>query len=226
MNTLITTSAARRAGTPWWVAGGLLATAILTGAPALAAENWDNWYIGANAGQSAADIDDSGINDSLAGSGFAVTGFDDDDRDLGYKLFGGYQLNPNFALEGGYFDLGEFSFNADTQPPGTYSGEIEVRGINVDIVGLWPFNEKFSVFGRVGVTYAETKANLAGSGLVTGANTSEDERDVQYKLGAGMQYVVTPALGLRVEAERYRINDAVGNNGDIDLYSVGVIYRF
>jgi OOP family OmpA-OmpF porin len=31
---------------------------------------------------------------------------------------------------------------------------------------------------------------------------------------------------MRLEAERYRINDAVGNKGDVDLFSVGLVYRF
>jgi OOP family OmpA-OmpF porin len=31
---------------------------------------------------------------------------------------------------------------------------------------------------------------------------------------------------MRAEAERYRIDDAVGNKGDIDLVSIGLVYRF
>jgi OOP family OmpA-OmpF porin len=31
---------------------------------------------------------------------------------------------------------------------------------------------------------------------------------------------------MRVEAERYRINDAVGNDGDNDQVSLGLVYRF
>lgn len=31
---------------------------------------------------------------------------------------------------------------------------------------------------------------------------------------------------MRAEAERYRINDAVGNHGDIDLFSLGVVFGF
>jgi OOP family OmpA-OmpF porin len=31
---------------------------------------------------------------------------------------------------------------------------------------------------------------------------------------------------VRAEAERYRIDDAVGNKGDVDLVSVGLLYRF
>jgi OOP family OmpA-OmpF porin len=42
----------------------------------------------------------------------------------------------------------------------------------------------------------------------------------------GLQYQITQALAMRGEVERYRINDAVGNRGDIDLVSVGLLYRF
>lgn len=225
MNTSNMTQAERRSGSPWVVAGIVLTAACLTSTPALA-EDEKGWYIGANIGQSAAEIDDEKITNSLVGSGFTVTSIDDDDRDLGYKLFGGYQFNRNFALEGGYFDLGKFSFTANTLPPGALTGEIGVRGINVDAVGLWPLSERFTGFGRVGATYAETKDEFSGSGQVTVADSSLDERDLQYKFGAGLQYDVTSALGVRLEAERYRVNDAVGNKGDIDLYSLGVIYRF
>jgi len=34
------------------------------------------------------------------------------------------------------------------------------------------------------------------------------------------------SLGLRAEAERYRINDAINNKGDINMYSLGLVYRF
>jgi OOP family OmpA-OmpF porin len=37
---------------------------------------------------------------------------------------------------------------------------------------------------------------------------------------------VSKVLGVRAEAERYRINDAVGNKGDINMFSLGLVYRF
>jgi OOP family OmpA-OmpF porin len=225
MNTLRMTQAARRSGSHGVIAGVLLTAACFTSTPALP-EADNGWHIGANIGQSAAKLDHSRISSSLAGSGFTVTRIHDDDRDLGYKLFGGYQFNRNFALEGGYFDLGNFKFTADTLPPGTFTGKIGVRGINVDAVGLWPLSERISGFGRVGLTYAETKDAFSGTGLVTVASTNPEKHDLQYKFGAGLQYDVSPVLALHLEAERYRVNDAVGNRGDIDLYSLGIIYRF
>ncbi|MFY9327650.1 MAG: outer membrane beta-barrel protein [Georgfuchsia sp.] len=202
----------------------LAALAIIASPLALAEDS--GWYGGLNVGQSRAKIDDDKITSGLLSGGFATTGISDDDRDTGYKIFGGYQFNRNFALEGGYFDLGEFGFTATTLPAGTLNGQIKIKGFNLDMVGILPFTEKFSAFGRLGLTRAEAKDRFSGSGLVTVLNPSPSERATNVKFGAGLQYHFTPALGLRLEAERYRINDAVGNKGDIDLVSLGLVYRF
>lgn len=36
---------------------------------------------------------------------------------------------------------------------------------------------------------------------------------------------MAPALSLRLEAERYRINDAVGRRGDVNMVTLGLICR-
>lgn len=184
------------------------------------------WYGGVNIGRSSANIDNANITGNLLGSGFATTSISNDDSDTAYKLFGGYKFNKNFALEGGYFDLGRFGFAATTVPAGTLNGNIKLRGLNLDAVGILPINEKFSAFGRVGLNYAEAKDSFSGSGAVNVLNSSPSKRDTNYKFGAGLQYDFTPALGMRAEAERYRIDDAVGSKGDIDVLSVGLVYRF
>jgi OOP family OmpA-OmpF porin len=184
------------------------------------------WYAGANIGQSLATIDNDRISSGLLGSGLTVTSIADDDRDRGYKLFGGYQLNKYLAVEAGYFDLGQFSFLANTVPIGTLSGNIQVRGVNLDAVGMLPITDKFSAFARLGVTHAHTKGSFAGTGAVNVLDPSPRASDNNLKVGLGVQYAFTDALSLRAEIERYRINDAVGNKGDIDLASVGLVYRF
>lgn len=138
----------------------------------------------------------------------------------------GYQFNRNCALEGGYFDLGKFGFTAITVPAGTLSGNIRLRGVNLDLLGILPITEKFSAFGRAGLNYAEARDSFTGTGLVNVLTPSPSKRDTNYKYGLGVQYDFTQSLGMRLEAERYRINDAVGNRGDVDLVSVGLVYRF
>ena len=205
---------------------GLLALAVSACPFVMAAD--PGWYGGVSVGQSRASIDDARITSGLAGSGLATTSIDDKNKgyDTGYKLFGGYQFNRNFALEGGYFDLGKFGFSAITVPAGTLNGEMKVKGLNLDLVGTLPLTEKFSAFGRVGATYAEAADTYSGTGAVSVLDPNPKKQDTNYKYGLGLQYDFTQKLAMRLEAERYRINDAVGNRGDIDLLSVGLIFRF
>ena len=128
---------------------GLMALAAFASTLAMA-EN-AGWYGGLNFGQSRAKIDDPRIISGLLGGGFLTTSISDDDRKTGYKLFGGYQFNNNFAVEGGYSDLGKFGFTANTVPLGSLVGNIKIKGVNLDLVGILPISEKLSAFGRVGV---------------------------------------------------------------------------
>jgi OOP family OmpA-OmpF porin len=98
----------------------------------------------------------------------------------------------------------------------------------VDAVGMLPITEKFSALGRVGLTYMQTKDNFSGSGAAATsfANSSPKNNGANVKFGLGVQYDFTPALALRGEWERYRVKDAVGNRGDIDMLLVGLVYTF
>jgi len=177
------------------------------------------WYGGIGIGQSRAKIDDERIRRGLPG----VTSIQDDDRDTGFKLFAGRQFTRNFAVEGGYFRLGEFGDTANTAA-GAQRGAAKFEGANVDAVGILPITEKFAGLARLGLTYTEAKGRFSGLGI--GTNTSPSKSEGNYKVGLGVQYAFTPALGLRGEWERYRVNDTVGNKGNIDMLTVGLLYRF
>lgn len=178
------------------------------------------WYMGGNIGLSTANIDRDRITQNIT-----TTSYNDDESDLGYKLFGGYQFNKYFALEGGYFNLGKFDYALSTAT-GTAEGDIKVMGANLDAVAILPITENFSAFGRVGAIYSRAKDSFGTTGTISITDTNPKESDFKYKFGAGLEYAITDAVGIRLETERYRINDAVGNNGDIDLLSVGLTYRF
>lgn len=203
---------------------GLATLAAITSPWAVADDS--GWYAGASAGRSTATIDDAKITSSLLSGGLTTTSIIDRERSNGFKIFGGYQLNKNFALEGGYFDLGKFGFTANTNPAGTFEGETKINGLNLDLVGTVPITEKFSAFGRAGLAYANASDSFSGTGAVQVSNPNPSKRAMNYKVGLGLQYAFTDSLGMRAEVERYRVNDAVGNKGDIDLFSVGLIYRF
>jgi OOP family OmpA-OmpF porin len=160
----------------------------------------------------------------LLAGGLTTTGITRDEDDFAYKLFGGYQFNRNFALEGGYFNLGKFGFTSTTSPSGTLVGDIKIHGVNLDAVGTLPITERWSALGRVGAQYAHTRDSFVGTGAVTVLNPSPSKRRIDYKFGGGVQYEINRMLLLRLEAERYRINDAVGNHGGINMLSLGLVF--
>ncbi len=210
----------------------LLSCAMLASQFAYAEEDWTNpewansaWYVGAGAGRSKSTIDQDRIVRGLIAGGASSVAFTSDERNTAYKLFLGKQLNKNFALEGGYFDLGKFGFNATTTPPGTLNGDVNFRGLNLDLVAQLPLTQRFSAYGRLGMNYAKANAHFSGTGLSAGINRDTSERKLNPKVGLGLEYKFTEALALRGEVERYRVNDSVGNRGDVDFYSVNLVYK-
>ncbi|CAA9410410.1 MAG: Outer membrane protein A precursor [uncultured Ramlibacter sp.] len=200
--------------------------AALCALPALAQPV--GWYGGGSIGRTDATIDDDRIRGGLAGQGLATSSIDERDDDKGYKVFGGYQLNRNFAVEAGFFDLGRFGYTATTVPGGTLTGDARVKGLNVDLVGTLPLTERFSALGRVGITSAKTESSFSSTGAarVPYLSANASQRSTNAKFGLGVAYKFTESLAMRVEAERYGFKDAVGNKGHADMLSVGLVYWF
>lgn len=158
--------------------------------------------------------------------GTRTTTLAEDRHDTGYKAYWGFPIHPNWAVEAGYFDLGRFGFNATTSPNATLTGSARIRGLNLDLVGTLPVTERWSLMGRVGAAHAQTQARFSSTGAVAVSDPTSSRRETNYKYGLGTQNALTPSLSLRLEAERYRVNDAVGRRGDVDLVTLGLVYRF
>jgi len=211
------------------VAAGIgLALAIPTGASAQDSP----WYIGGSIGQSRVKLDTGGLSSDLAAAGMANTGFSANETDTGFKLFGGYRFHPNFAVEGGYAELGKFSasgtvttFNFVPIVPLPTKVTIEVgQGLHLTVVGNVPLANQFSVFGRLGAYNMRTEMKVTVSGI----SSSESARNTGFLLGAGVGYDFTRNVGMRVEWEQFNKvgdKDKTGQ-GDVGLLSVGLVYRF
>jgi OOP family OmpA-OmpF porin len=211
----------------------LMSCAMLVTQLAHAAEesknpDWANeaGYIGGGLGRSKATIDQDRLVRSLSAGGANSVLFSSDERDTAFKLFAGKQLTRNFALEGAYFDLGRFGFNAVTTPPGSLNGNVSFRGLSLDLLAQLPLSESFSVYGRVGANYAKASARFTGDRLFALTNPNPSERKFNPKVGLGLEYKFTDALAVRGEVERYRVNDSVRNRGDVDFYSINLVYKF
>jgi len=150
-----------------------------------------------------------------------------DDSDWGWKAQLGYQFNPNFALEGGYVNLGKFDYNT-SYAQGAATGDYKVDGWNIAGLGIIPLDSNFSVFGKLGMVDARTSADLNGSGLGGGANGNFGNTRWRPDYGIGGMYNLTQNTGLRLEYERF---DGVGDPGttgqaNVDLVSLGISHKF
>lgn len=196
------------------------------------ADDTAGWYAGANLGLSSNSIDNSRVNYGLqaggitTGGGLATSSINDHNQSIGGELFGGYQFNDNFALEGGYFNLGQFDFTANTIPTGTLYGDMKVSGLNLNGVTTLPLTDNFSLFGLAGLTDNQVHDSFSPTGAVQVLRSTYDNTGFNYKLGVGIQYAITPSWTLRLEEERYRVNDAVNRQENINLISLGVVYHF
>lgn len=78
----------------------------------------------------------------------------------------------------------------------------------------------------MGAQYAKARDTFSGTGAVTVTNANPRKSDTNYKLGIGLQYAFTPSVMMRAEAEHFRVNDAVGNHGGVNMFSVGLLFPF
>ena len=105
-------------------------------------------YIGLNAGQSNYRLNNG------------VGGFAADQRKSVYSIYGGSYFSNNFGLELGYTNFDRVN---------RAGGSTRAEGFNLSLVGKLPFNESFSLLGRVGTTYGRTDVSSnPASGIASG----------------------------------------------------------
>jgi OOP family OmpA-OmpF porin len=146
------------------------------------------------------------LGGSLGGSHYtgSVNGISGDNGGLAGKVFGGYQLNQNFAVEGGVATLGRLSGDA---------GHVNGHSEYLDAVGLLPLNPSWSLLGSVGVAHV----NLNSS--------NGDDSGAALKLGLGAEYAYSKNVALRGEYENYRV-DSFGAHPNVGQYNFGVRVSF
>jgi OOP family OmpA-OmpF porin len=140
----------------------------------------------------------------------------DSSRPTGWGAFIGHDFNSNFAVEAEYLNLGEIKSGSNT---------VKSTGFSVSGIGSIPFNEQFSLFGKLG--YAVI------TGTPGGGFTGSDANNRAVTYGFGGQFNITPAVGVRLGWDKYKFNDntnpgfnGYGTNGNATLISIGGLIKF
>jgi len=186
----------------------LAVLAVTATTPALAQSDYrapsrgDFWgYVGANAGQ-------SNFRTDCAPSDF----FSCDKKDTAFKVYAGGRMNEIFGLEVGYTDFGKIGVNG---------GETEAWAIPLSLTAGTPLGERFGIFGKLGGLYGRTDVSADPSTLFD----SGHKNGWGWTYGAGATFAITPAVQLRADWDRYKL-DFVGGRQDVDMLSAGLQVRF
>jgi OOP family OmpA-OmpF porin len=188
---------------------GLIAAAA--GISPLAFAQYSGLYLGGSAGQSK-------VKDYCAKS--LPVGASCDDRSSAFSAFLGNQFNRYLGIEVGYSDLGEFNASGT----GTTLTN-KVKGVEFLGVGTIPINPQFEVYGKVGAFSWEAKRSCSGASCVF-SSQKETGTELTYALGA--QFNFSRNIGARVQLQRYQDvgEDATTGKSDIDVLSVGIVFKF
>jgi len=134
-----------------------------------------------------------------AGGMVGVTTFDDDglfdgynldDSDVGYAVFGGYKFFRYLAVEGRLSYLGNYSVN------GTYAGEkqdFDASAISAHVIGIIPFGKSgWEMFGQLGLGSVKVNADCCG-----------DDNQTAGSAGIGVRFYPNANLGISLQTDAY-----------------------
>lgn len=189
---------------------GLATAGLLAAAPVAQAQQADaGMYLGGAIGQGEAG---NWCDTGGAPGGFALTSCDD--KDTAWKAFLGYRFNRNFAAEATYINFGEYTASV-TFGGSTATVNADATGWGLAVLGIYPLNNNFELFGKLGFMRGESEADVT----IGGSSFQVGDKGTELHYGVGGIYNFSRNLGVRVEWEN--VNDA-----DLSVLSIGLQYRF
>ncbi len=198
------------------------------------------FYVGADLGQGSVDSDRRGLDNSLvaAFNEFGVDVLDGtsevSEDGFTWGLILGYQILPYLAVEAAYIDFGKFEYKARgtltdgvSVTDGTFRLNASNKGPALSALGILPFGDGFSVFGRVGVAFSSIDYDVQLTVGDESASARPSGNSQNFLWGAGIGYT---ASQWTTRLEYQQVND-VGDNdvagkADVSRIVLGAVYHF
>lgn len=181
-----------------------VAVTLLCGAlPLHAADFNDRFYLGLGAGLSQ-------LEPGVKNTGYRV----DENQDLGFKLYGGWDFAKHWAAELYYDQLGAATLE------NTNNGS--TGDIDYTVYGLQALYHFYNTRGDAGLMARDGWDFFAKAGLGSLSNDSDlpykKDKNVHVSLGLGTEYEWANGFALRAEAETF--------DEDMQLFSLSLLKRF
>jgi len=179
-----------------------------------------NGYVGGNLGQA--------DHDTSITTGTATL----DEEDLGWKIYGGVNINEYLAVEIQYADFGASTLNGVNGSTFTVAGTAlqfittaELSGdadsLGFSAVAGYDINEYIRPFVKLGGHAWDFEIN-ATSANVNGTIASDDGFSLFF--GGGLKIKVTDNFSAVVEIEQYQFDSLVLDS--VNLFSAGILITF
>ena len=153
------------------------------------------------------------------------------DFDAGFQGSVGYQINRNWAAEVNYVSLGNFEY-AYEAGGATQQDFYKVTGWGFSAVPTVPFTNNFSLFGRFGAFFSQTRITVHNPGTVVSGTIPNFQTDkVSFVTGFGAQYFFNVDTGVRIEFENFgRVGNAFcatcTGRANAGMVSINAIFKF
>lgn len=147
----------------------------------------EDFYAGAGIGSAKTKIDDTGFNES----------------DLSFKLFGGFNISDNLAIEAAYYDFGK---------PSAQGMEVNTDGFGGFAVGIVPLNPQISLFAKAGFLAWDSDIHNTQAGL------SASDSGTDFAFGFGGDVRVVDNIRVKAEYEHFNLDsDAASGLASVSL---------
>ena len=178
-----------------------------------------NGYVGGNLGQASIDTGVSGTTGTA----------DLDEEDLGWKIYGGANLNEYLAIEVQYADFGEATLSGNVNDTFVIdnttlqfltTAELILDGDSFGFSGVagYDINEHIRPYARLGGHQWDASFSVAAGGL-SATIADDDGFDIFY--GFGVKIKISEQLSAVAEYENYGFDDE-----DVELFTAGIQLTF
>ncbi|CAM3675524.1 porin OmpA [Rahnella bruchi] len=181
-----------------------------------AAADTNTWYGGAKLGWSHY-FDASGkgnFDDNLS----KATDFDFNKDNVSGGVFGGYQITPWLAVEGGYDYLGNMGIHGNH---GASGAKLESQGLQMSLKASYGLTDSWDLYGRAGAMAYRAETKIAGH--------DNFETGVRPLAAVGTEYAFNKNWAGRLEYQwvsNVGNSNQIGISSDVSSVSAGVVYRF
>jgi len=217
---------------------------ILMSLPAIANADRSGWYMAADLGRS--HYDDVGAQSVQIVTRInqvyvpGVSNVTSDSSDTGYRLTGGYQFNAYLGLEISYVNFGNATITEDPAVLSCMCGKPFLQGVVNSTIkshgwvlagtATYPFNDHWSLFGRLGFIDAnvELDVNSTPTFAVPPSVSDSSSGHLTTTYGVGVDWSFANHWSARLGWDRYLSLGDSNTTGKytLEFTSIGLVYRF